>query len=117
MTKLRRRWLFAIGFGYAMSCSTASASLGPLMQPLRVTVMYTLDTSNVYVQFQNGAMPGCYAAAGGLLLVANSRFKELYAQLLTMVALGGVKAYVFYTQNTPTNNWSDCFLDGLELVP
>jgi len=36
---------------------------------------------------------------------------------MTIVALGGVRAYVVYTVNAATNNWSDCTIDGIGLNP
>jgi hypothetical protein len=58
-------------------------------------------------------MPGCYGNSGGYLYTSNTFFKELYAQLLTMIATGGIPAMVVYTQNAPTGNWTDCTIDGL----
>jgi|SRR6185503_6024284 len=96
----------------------AHAATGPAQSPLKVTGMYTKDLNGaIYVSFQTGAMPGCYGNAGGYLLPTNTAFKELYAQLLLMIANGGIHAAVVYTQNTPTNNWSDCNIDGLYLLP
>jgi len=96
----------------------ANAATGPWESPLRIASMYTTDTSGaVYVQFQSGAMPGCYANSGGYLYPSNALFKEIYAQLLTMVATGGIQAAVIYTQNTPTNNWGDCTINGIYLSP
>jgi hypothetical protein len=106
--------LAAIGVFHS---STVFAATGPTESPLRVTSMYTPNWSSIYVQFQSGAMPGCYANAGGYLFVSNSLFKELYAQLLTMVATGGIQAAVLYTQNTPSGNWGDCTIDGIYLLP
>lgn len=98
--------------------STAHAVTGPTKTPLKVASMYTKDLNGaIYVSFQAGAMPGCYGNAGGYLLPTNSSFKELYAQLMVMVANGGIQAAVVYTQNTPTNNWGDCTIDGLFLIP
>jgi hypothetical protein len=98
--------------------ATAFAATGPTESPLRVAAMYATSASSaIYVQFQSGAMPGCYANAGGYLYLNHPIFKELYAQLLTMVASGGIQAAVIYTQNTPTNNWGDCTIDGLYLFP
>jgi hypothetical protein len=94
------------------------AATGPTQSPLRVTAMYTNHGSGaIYVHFQSGAMPGCYLNAGGYLFITNSFFKEIYAQLLTMTASGGIQASVIYTQHTPTNNWGDCTIDGLYLQP
>ena len=62
-------------------------------------------------------MPGCYNNSGGYLHSSNSMYKELYAQLLTITAAGGLRAAVLYTQNTPTNNWGDCTIEGIYLLP
>src|SRR5688500_15444144 len=89
----------AVWFG-----NTVYAATGPTQTPLKVTVMYTQGGSAIYVAFQSGAMPGCYANAGGYLYSSNPFFKEIYAQLLMMTANGGIQASVIYTQNSPTNN-------------
>jgi len=104
--------------GLCLGSPAFAVSNGPTMTPLKVTQMYARDASGaIYVAFQPGAMPGCYGTSGGYLLTSNSLFKELYAQLLTMVANGGIRASVIYTQNTPTNNWGDCFIEGIQLLP
>jgi hypothetical protein len=96
----------------------ASATTGPVQAPLRITAMYTVQGQGVvYVQFQTGAMPGCYANAGGYLWTTNSAYKELQAQLTTILATGGVRASVVFTVNAQTNNWGDCTIDGLYLMP
>jgi len=100
------------------SMSSASAATGPTMTPLHITAMYTKGANGtIYVAFQSGAMPGCYANAGGYLFPTNTFYKEIYAQLLLMAANGGLQASVLYTQNTVTGNWSDCTIDGLFLTP
>jgi hypothetical protein len=97
--------------------SAAHAATGPTLAPLKITAMYTKGGNGaLYVAFQAGAMPGCYANSGGYLYQSNTFYKEIYAQLLTMAAGGGLQASVIYTQNTPTNNWSDCTIDGLFLI-
>jgi|KBSMisStandDraft_5_1062788.scaffolds.fasta_scaffold142387_3 hypothetical protein len=111
--KIAYVFLAFVGLG-----ESAIAASGPWESPLRIASMYTSDTSGaIYVQFQPGAMPGCYQNAGGYLLTSNALFKEIYAQLLTMVATGGIQAAVIYTQNTPTNNWGDCTINGIYLSP
>lgn len=103
--------------GLLMS-GTASAVIGPVQQPLKVTGIYMNNGSGaVYVGFQPGAMPGCYNNSGGYLFTSNTNYKELYAQILTIVASGGIRASVVFTQNTPTNNWDDCTITGLYLMP
>ena len=74
--------------------NTVFAATGPTQSPLRVASMYTVSTSAIYVSFQSNAMPGCYGNAGGYLYSSNLLFKELHAQLLTMVANGGIRAAV-----------------------
>lgn len=107
--------LALIGASFA---DTAFAVTGPTQAPLRISQMYTRDTGGaIYVAFQSGAMPGCYSNAGGYLHISNTFFKEIYAQLLTLAASGGMRASVIYTQNTPTNNWGDCTIDGIYLLP
>ena len=96
----------------------AHAATGPTQTPLKISAMYTKDTNGaIYVAFQSGAMPGCYANSGGYLVPTNTSYKEIYSQLMLMLANGGVRASVIYTQNTPTNNWSDCTIDGIYLLP
>ena len=98
--------------------SMVNATAGPTMSPLQVTAIYTLATnSSLYVQFQDGSMPDCYNDAGGYLVVSNPFYKDLYAQLLMLVARGGVRAQVLYTLNAQTGNWGDCTIDGIYLLP
>jgi hypothetical protein len=108
----------AIVAAAALASTAAFANTGPQQNPLRITAMYTIHgSSTVYVQFQTGAMPGCYGNAGGYLWTANSAYKELQAQLMTILATGGVRASVVFTVNVQTNNWGDCTIDGLYLQP
>jgi hypothetical protein len=109
------KWMLAAGVGF---CGSAMAVQGPMQTPLKVTGMYTNNSGGtIYVSFQNGAMPGCYNNSGGYLHSTNTMYKEIYAQLLTITASGGIRAAVLYTQNTPTNNWSDCTIEGIYLIP
>lgn len=102
----------------ALLGNTVHGATGPAQSPLKVMYMYTNGGSGaIYVSFQSGAMPGCYGNAGGYLFTSNTFYKEIYAQLLTMTANGGLNAAVIYTQNTPTNNWDDCTITGLYLYP
>jgi hypothetical protein len=99
-------------------CGTAYAATGPTQTPLRVTALWTKSPSSaIYVQFQPGAMPGCYNNAGGYVYSSNAFFKEIYAQLLMLSANGGQRAAIIYTQNASTGNWSDCTVDGIYLQP
>jgi len=106
-----------LAFGFLFGIN-AHAVIGPAQSPLKIVAMYTKDASGaIYVAFQSGAMPGCYANQGGYVFTSNTAYKEIYAQLMLMLGNGGIKASVVYTQNTPTNNWSDCTIDGLYLLP
>jgi len=110
--------MLATTLGLGLGSPAFALTNGPIMTPLKVSQMYTRHTSGaIYVAFQAGAMPGCYSNSGGYLRTDNSLFKEIYAQLLTMMASGGLRAHVIYTQNPPTNNWSDCTIEGIQLLP
>lgn len=101
-----------LGLGHA-----AVADTGPMQNPMKITVMYMKNGNGaVYLQFQNGAMPGCYANAGGYLFLTNQHYKDIYAQLLMVAAGTPLKLSVLYTKNTITNNWGDCTIDGLYLA-
>jgi hypothetical protein len=118
--KMQRK--FAAGIlaimGLSLGHSAFAITNGPIMTPLKVSQMYTRHASGaIYVAFQSGAMPGCYGNSGGYLRTDNSLFKELYSQMLTLIASGGFRANVVYTQHTPTNNWSDCTIEGIQLLP
>jgi len=103
---------------FVVLADEASSATGPVLTPLKIAKMYTNNNSNaIYVEFQPGAMPGCYANAGGYMLRTNTFFKELLAQLMMLQASGGIGAAVLYTQNVQTGNWGDCTIDGLYLVP
>jgi len=103
----------AVWFG-----NTVYAATGPTQTPLKITTMYMKGgNGTIYVAFQSGAMPGCYANAGGYLFTTNTFYKEIYALLLMIAANGGVQASVIYTQNASTINWDDCTIDGIFLTP
>ena len=115
---MKQAFVSSLALFFLAYSATAYGATGPLQTPVRVTSLYTDGPySNILVSFGTGAMPGCYGNNTAVLLTSNARFKELYAQILMLVAMGGVKGYVNYTQNAPTGNWSDCFLEGLYLTP
>lgn len=93
------------------------ADTGPTQAPLRVTTMYTAGNGgSVYVEFEAGAMPGCYSDAGGQLKKSNPDFEVVYSQVLTMMATGGVRGKVLYTV-TSGSGWAKCRIDGFWLLP
>jgi hypothetical protein len=99
-------------------CKNGFAATGPLIEPLLVKSVYTEDGSSaVYVEFQSGAMPGCYGNAGGYLFFTNARFNQLYAALLMITSVGGVRAHVLFTLNSSSGEWSDCTITGIWLRP
>src|SRR5689334_1960923 len=117
---MRRRVidLFAAFLLAATFCGSAVAATGPVQTPLKISHIYVVNGGGaVYVAFQSGSMPGCYGNAGGYLFPSNPFYKEIHALVLMMVATGGVRASVLYTQNAVTNNWGDCTIDGIWLTP
>ncbi len=99
-----------------MVSTTAFTDTGPVLDPLKIQYMYTHDS--IYVRFSNGAMPGCHGNNAGRLYDSNSRFDEIFSQLLTMTALGGVKGQVIFKVDNPgAGQWSDCQISGLVLHP
>lgn len=96
----------------------AARTQGPLMTPLKVEKIYLTDSTAVYVSFQGGSMPDCYANRGGYLWKTNPNFDQIYAQLLTIVAANGIRGHVIFdTINPGAGSWSDCNLIGIHLVP
>jgi len=92
------------------------AETGPLLSPLKVKYMYT--GGYLYIRFSNGSMPGCHGNNSGRLHSDNPLYDQLYSQVLTMVATGGIRGQVIYTVVNPeAGNWGDCKIDGLALYP
>jgi hypothetical protein len=115
MQRRMRKYVVTAALGLSLG-GAAMADTGPVQTPLRVAYLYTKGGNGaLYVGFQAGAMPGCYGNSGGYLFPTNSAYKEIYSQLMLMVANGGLKAGVLYTKNTITNNWGDCTIDGIFL--
>jgi hypothetical protein len=107
-----------VALGLGLGESAFATVSGPLMAPLKVTQIYMKGgNGTIYVAFQAGAMPGCYQGMGGYLYPGNTFYKEIYAQLMLMVANGGTRAQVLYTQNASDIQWSDCTIDGIYLQP
>jgi hypothetical protein len=97
----------------------ASADNGPLQQPIQVTMLYVdgQNGGNIVVAFGPNSMPGCYGNSLGYLLTSNPLFKELHAQILAMIAMGGIKGYVLYRVTGSAGAWSTCTFDGFQFVP
>lgn len=92
------------------------AETGPVSAPLKVTYMYS--SGSLYIRFSTGSMPGCHGNNSGRLHSNNLLYDQLYSQILTMVATGGIKGQVVYTVvNSGAGQWSDCKIDGLVLYP
>ena len=107
-------WLTACMLAFPV---VAAADAGPVFNPLKVVRIYTGDTSDrIYIEFNAGSMPGCYANSGGRLYNTDPFYDQLYAQVLMLMATGGVKgAVVFENQAGP--GWSVCRIKGLDLQP
>lgn len=52
------------------------------------------------------------------LYATNPLFDQIYSQILTMTATGGIKGKVIYDIKNPgAGHWSDCEIRGLALYP
>lgn len=115
---MKRLLISSLALLFLVDSATIYGATSALQTPVRVTSLYTDGPySNILVSFGANSLPGCYGNNTAVLSTGNVRFKELYAQLLMLIAIGGVKGYVNYTQNPPTGAWSDCLLEGLYLTP
>lgn len=95
----------------------AIAEEGPMQEPLRVVQTYTGDASDrIYIRFNSGAMPGCYADSGGRLYLSDPFFKATYSQILVLMAGGGMRGRVVF-ENQAGPGWSVCKITGLALYP
>ncbi len=93
----------------------ASAATGPVMDKLKITYMYT--DSSIYIAFESGALPGCYQDKGARLYSDHVLFDQLYSQVLTMSAIGGIKGQVIYEEISGGSGWSTCRILGFALQP
>ncbi len=98
--------------------SQAFSQSGPNQANLQVKYMY-MTGSAVYVSFNTGAMPGCYAGAGGYLNSNIVMFDQIYSMLLTMSVTGGMGtgAVLYNILPTANGNWGDCAITGLTVTP
>lgn len=117
---MMKKGLIALGFLCLglLEPAYAARTQGPLMSPLKVEKTYLTDSSTMYVSFQAGSMPDCYANRGGYLWKTNPNFDEIYAQLLTIIATNGIRGHVIFdTVNPGAGSWSDCNIVGIHLLP
>jgi hypothetical protein len=93
------------------------AQSGPEQAKLEIKYMYVTGSA-IYVQFNDGAMPGCYSGVGGYLHKTESMFDEIYSMLLTISVSGGIgKGAVLYTVDGNSESWGDCTINGLAISP
>lgn len=96
----------------------AQQSSGPMQTPLKIDRMYQNDGTAIFIAFETQAMPSCYQDSGGYLRKSHPNFDQLYAQILTMMAMGGIRGYVLYRPINPgAGQWSDCDIVGFYLFP
>lgn len=115
-----RKNIFLLGLLFLGLTEPAFAARvqGPLMSPLEVDQIYMTDGDAVFVLFQDGSMPSCYANRGGYLRKSHPNFDQLYAQLLMMVATNGIRGNVIIdTINPNVGQWGDCDVAGIYLRP
>lgn len=89
---------------------------GPLQHSFYATKIYHDEGDGLYIEFQNGSMPGCSNSKGGRLSHQNANYKELYALILTITASKGFSGHVRYTE-TSTNGWWHCSIQGIWAFP
>lgn len=107
---------FAALLIFSILSYSSVAETGSVMSPLKVQYMYS-QGSSIYIRFSNGSMDGCHGGNSGRLASSNILFDSLYSQVLTIIAMGGIKGQVLYNVNSSSGNWSDCEITGLVLFP
>lgn len=114
LRQMANAWLAACALAFPLS---AAADSGPVLDTLKVIRIYTGDTTDrIYIEFNDGAMPGCYANSGGRLYNTDPFYSQIYAQILTLMTTGGMKGAVIF-ENQGGSNWSICRIKGLDLRP
>ncbi|MEP2990305.1 MAG: hypothetical protein ABJN65_01000 [Parasphingorhabdus sp.] len=98
--------------------ANAAVETGPTQSPLKVAGLYQTTGNAVYIAFNTGSMPNCYNNSGGYLFNSHPNFDQIYAQVLTIMATGGIHGRVIFdTINPGAGQWSDCNILGFYLLP
>jgi hypothetical protein len=110
--------IFIIFTYILISIPISAAELGPQFDNLKPTVMYSRDGDmGLYIEFNEGAMPGCYSNKGGYLLESNKFFKDIHSQILMLAATNGMRGQVNFANDGPDGMWSECKILGLKIRP
>ncbi|WP_258102407.1 hypothetical protein [Vibrio campbellii] len=94
----------------------AEIKTGPQIEKLYPVSFYHDARDGLYIEFQQGAMPGCSHEKGGRLSKSNPNYKELYSLLLTMMTTKNFKGYIRY-QETNYKGWWHCSIEGIFAFP
>lgn len=114
LRQMAKAWLAACALAFPLA---GAADSGPVLDTLKVVRIYTGDTTDrLYIEFNDGAMPGCHANSGGRLYNTDPFYSQVYAQILTLMTAGGMKGAVIF-ENQGGSNWSICRIKGLDLRP
>ena len=101
----------------------AAADVGVLQDPLKVQKLYinadgfTSATPWLYVEFNSGALPGCYNDQGAQLYKDDAMFEQVYSLLITLIATGGTRGQVTYNIVDPGAGWGTCRITAIMLRP
>ena len=96
--------------------SHAEIKTGPPIEKLYPVSFYHDAGDGLYIEFQQGAMPGCSHEKGGRLSKSNPNYKELYSLLLTMMTTKNFKGNIRY-QETNSKGWWHCSIEGIFAFP
>ncbi|UAB72613.1 hypothetical protein INR79_25480 [Vibrio sp. SCSIO 43132] len=94
----------------------AQVKTGPEIETLYPVGFHHDQGDGLYIEFQPGAMPGCYGDKGGRLSKSNPNYKEYYSLLLTMMTTKSFKGQIRYEQTNHTGWWS-CSIEGIFVYP
>ncbi|MDH5547792.1 MAG: hypothetical protein OEZ43_19610 [Gammaproteobacteria bacterium] len=97
-----------------------SYQTGPEKSPLVPSLIYYQPGNGLYIEFNEGAMPGCSADKGGRLVKGTDtddrNFKELYSLILTMSTTKSMKGQILY-DTTTSGGWWHCSIVGIVAKP
>ena len=102
------------------SLAAAAYQTGPLKTPLVPVMIYAQPGNGLYIEFNNGAMPGCHGDRGGRLVKGDSsndrNFDQLYSLILTMSTTKSMAGQILY-ETTSSSGWWHCSIVGIVARP
>ncbi len=102
------------------SIGVSAYETGPMKDPLVPSIIYYQPGNGLYIEFNEGAMPGCHGNKGGRLVKGTAtndkNFKELYSLILTMSSVKSMKGQILYEYSN-YSGWWHCSIVGLVALP